>query len=37
MLHFYSQKCLDLNDNYGIIISQEQMGKGGLERKEEFA
>lgn len=36
ILHFYSQKCLDSNDNYVIIISQEQIGQGGLDRKVEF-
>lgn len=36
MIHFYSQKCLDLNDNYMFILSQEQKGKCSLEGKVEF-
>lgn len=36
MIHFYSQKCLDLSGNYRFILSQDPMGKCGLERKVEF-
>lgn len=36
IIHFYSQKCFDLSDNYMFILSWEQMDKCGCERKVEF-
>lgn len=36
MIHFYSQKCFDLNDHYMFVLAWEPMGKCGLDGKVEL-